>query len=106
MSIRDGHGAELRTAPRIKIFQPAEMALGSGAPMRVHFLNISTGGALVHASRVPAVGEEVQLSCGIPLGLARVQWTGGSRFGVQFADPIGPAQLEAIVGSAQASAGT
>ena len=104
MSTRDKDGAQLRTAPRIKIFQPAEMERG-GAPVRVHLLNISTGGALVHAPAVPVVGEEVRLTCGVPLGVARVQWTSATRFGVRFADPIGAARLAAIVESAQIPVG-
>jgi hypothetical protein len=104
MPICDKGGAAQRAAPRIKIFQPAEMACASGAPLRVHLLNISAGGALVYAPKVPAVGEHVQLHCGVALGSARVQWAGGNRFGVKFADPIGPGELEAILGSSQVPA--
>jgi hypothetical protein len=109
MPTSDREGAKLRAAPRIKIFQPAGMAHGSGAPTRVHLLNISISGAQVHAPRAPAAGDEVWLDCGIPLGAARVQWTSGNRFGVKFADPIDAAQLEAILGASapapQSSAG-
>lgn len=97
MPKNDKDGARLRAAPRIKTFQPAEMSHGMGEPLRVHLLNLSTGGALVHASTAPAIGQEVRLTCGIPLGSARVQWTEGNRFGVRFADPIGPEQVDRIV---------
>ncbi|WP_171982508.1 PilZ domain-containing protein [Sphingomonas sp. LM7] len=97
MQATDKHGAQMRGAPRIKVFQPAVLRCGAGAPKRVHLLNVSTGGALVYGDSPPNVGTQVQLACGISLGSARVQWSSGRRFGVAFARPIGPAEIEAIV---------
>jgi hypothetical protein len=97
MGTGDKDGARRRAAPRIKIFQPAEIQWGRDAPRRVHLLNISTGGALLYGDEVPAVGSEVRLACGIPLGSARVQWIRKQRFGVAFANPLGAAQIDAIV---------
>jgi hypothetical protein len=92
-------GRDLRQAPRIKIFQPAEMAHGGGEgePARVHLLNISTGGALVYGVPTPQVGESVRLACGVSLGEARVAWRSGKRFGVAFAEPIGEARVAEIL---------
>ena len=102
MRTSERDGAQMRAAPRIKIFQAGEMRRGADAATRVHLLNISTGGALVYADSVPPVGEQVQLACGISLGSARVQWSSGRRFGVAFAHPIGPAQIEAVIGTQEA----
>ena len=86
-----------RHAPRTKIFQPAQMVRGEGGTSRVHLLNISATGALVYGEQVPGVGEDVRLVCGIPLGAARVEGTDGRRFGLAFAAPLVPAEIEALV---------
>jgi len=97
MGTNDKDGAHERAAPRIKIFQPAEIRSGAGEQSRVHLLNISTGGALVYGDAPPEVGAQVRLVCGIQLGAARVQWRSGRRFGVAFARPIAPAELDVVV---------
>lgn len=97
MRTSDKDGARLRAPPRIKIFQPAEIRCGSDAPRRVHLLNISTHGALVHGDIVPQLGAEVRLLCGVALELARVRWRSGKRFGVAFAEPIAQAAIDALV---------
>ncbi|UZK64959.1 PilZ domain-containing protein [Sphingomonas sp. M1-B02] len=88
---------ERRRAPRIKLFQPAEMVCGSGERERVHLLNLSTSGALAYAQRAPAPGDAVELACGAVLGAARVAWASGQRFGLHFDAPIPPAQIEALL---------
>jgi hypothetical protein len=102
MRTSESDGAQMRATPRVKIFQAGEMRRGAGAPTRVHLLNISTGGALVYADSVPPVGEQVVLACGVPLGSARVQWSSGRRFGVAFTQPIGRAQIEAVIRTQEA----
>ena len=97
MQSSDKDGAHQRAAPRIKIFQPAELRCGTEAPCRVHLLNISTGGALIYADAAPEVGTQVQLACGKVSGRARVQWRDGHRFGVAFAEPIAAAKIDALV---------
>lgn len=97
MPKEDRNGAHLRTSPRIKIFQPAELIDAAGRGRRVHLLNVSTGGALVYGDASPEVGDEVRLVCGMPLGSARVQWTCGRSFGVSFATPLAAAEIEALV---------
>lgn len=89
--------ARRRRATRFKVFQPAEMALGSDAPVRVHLLNVSVGGALVYAEAAPAVGTEVTLACGMVRGPGRVAWSAGRRFGVEFAQPIAESQVQALL---------
>ena len=73
------------------------MRNAAGSAARVHLLNVSIGGALVYGADAPEVGQEIRLACGISLGEARVAWKAGRRFGVTFARPIAPAQIEAIV---------
>jgi hypothetical protein len=87
---------ERRRAPRLKIFQPAELHR-QGERARVHLLNISTGGALVYGQAPAEVGEAVRLSCGVPTGTARVAWRSGRRFGIAFDVPIAPLRLEQIM---------
>lgn len=87
---------ERRQAPRAKLFQPAEMH-GRGGDARVHVLNLSTSGALVYGERTPGEGEQVWLTCGVPLGMGRVAWVSGRRFGVQFLTPLPNIVVEQVL---------
>lgn len=90
------HKEERRQAPRLKLFQPAEMR-SRGDESRVHLLNLSTSGALVYGEKVPALGEEVQLRCSLPLGPGRVAWVEGRRFGVAFRQTLSDAVVEQVL---------
>jgi hypothetical protein len=103
MHTSDKEGAKLRATPRTKIFQPAEICCGGDPPRRVHLLNISTGGALLHGDTVPELGAAVRLLCGVALGPARVRWRNGHRFGVAFAEPIDQAAIDALARMQRAS---
>lgn len=92
-------GARNRRATRYKIFQPAEMSVGAAPPARVHLLNVSAGGALVYGDSVPPLGTQLTLACGGLHSSARVAWSDGRRFGIQFARPIAEAQVQAILAS-------
>ncbi len=81
-----------RQFPRIKIFEPAELLVGD-TRRRVHVLNISSGGALLHCDMVPRQAETVQLALRGASWSARVAWTTKSRFGVQFVVPLTDIQL-------------
>ncbi|MBB5711941.1 PilZ domain-containing protein [Sphingomonas xinjiangensis] len=87
---------ERRQAPRSKLFQQAEMR-GPEGDVRVHVLNLSTLGALVYSDQVPMAGEQVRLTCGMPLGICRVAWVNGRRFGVQFLKPVPHAVIEQVL---------
>ncbi|MCD2323371.1 PilZ domain-containing protein [Sphingomonas sp. IC-56] len=87
---------ERRRAPRAKLFQPAEMG-ARGGDVRVHVLNLSTSGALVYGDRTPSEGEQVRLTCGIALGVGRVAWVSGRRFGVQFLRPLPQVVVEQVL---------
>jgi hypothetical protein len=85
-----------RTMPRLKIFQPTQMQLGERS-LRVHLLDISVGGALVHVAGPPDVGSRVTLDCaGVGRG-AIVRWVGGSRFGVAFERPLSETEVERVI---------
>lgn len=85
-----------RATPRLKIFQPAQMVLGDRS-VRVHLLDISVGGALVHAAIPPELGSRVTLDCAGIARPATVRWVGGSRFGVAFDRPLNDAEVEAVM---------
>lgn len=95
MSLSAPSSAEPRVATRRKVFLPAEMKHAAGTS-RVHLLNLSSTGALLHADAAPAKGVMVQLSCGKASWLAKVVWTSTKRFGVHHLTPLTPAAVEAL----------
>ena len=95
---REQDADDRRRATRVKIFQPAEME-GGATRDRVHLLNLSTTGALIYGEEPPAIGATVRLTCGFPLGEARVAWAGGRCFGVAFAKPLPKSQIDALLGA-------
>lgn len=82
----------LRATPRYKLFKPTELVVG-GLKKRVHMLNLSSGGALIHGGDAPAPGTRVRLRCGPDQLSAKVAWTSGSRFGLTFMVPLSNDQL-------------
>ncbi len=87
---------EPRGQTRHKVFLPAEMA-GSAGASRVHLLNLSPAGALVHGDSVPLPGAVVRFSCARVSWLARVVWSEHKRFGVVHVTRMGEAALDALV---------
>lgn len=88
----------LRATPRFKLFQPTEMRVGPER-VRVHLLDLSATGAMVHHTEPPAIGAVIQLDCAGATRLARVMRWEGKRFGVQFLAPLTEAQVAAAVDS-------
>ncbi|QNA85238.1 PilZ domain-containing protein [Sphingomonas sp. So64.6b] len=89
-------GAVDRKARRLKTFQTASLHVAGGV-RRVHLLNLSTSGALVHSDNPPAAGTACRLDATIDLGAARVMWVAGQRFGVMFDRPISDRSLSLMV---------
>ncbi|WP_160296798.1 PilZ domain-containing protein [Sphingomonas sp. ERG5] len=89
-------GAGQRSARRLKTFQVASMHIGDDV-RRVHLLNLSTTGAMVHASDPPAKGASCRLDAAIDLGSAHVTWVSGQRFGVMFDRPLSDASLAILI---------
>jgi hypothetical protein len=71
--------------------------------MRVHLLDISAGGALVHVASPPETGSRVALDCAGIARQATVRWVGGSRFGVAFDRPLSEAEVEAVIATQSSS---
>ena len=90
--------AEPRIATRHKVFLPAEMA-GTDGHARVHLLNLSPSGALVHGEAPPPPGALVQFHCAAMRWSVRVVWAQGKRFGVTHQGGLAPAQMEQLLAS-------
>jgi len=87
---------ERRAVPRIKIFQPVELALRD-TKLRAHLLNISISGTLIYARTRVAFAERVVVRCDFELGAARVMWSDGARIGVLFEQPLSQRQLDLLI---------
>ena len=83
-------------ATRHKVFLPAEL-IGPDGTTRVHILNLSATGALIHADAPPMTGATVRLSCGAIGWGARVMWSQGKRFGIMNQVPLTIAQTATLV---------
>ena len=89
--------AAARAQHRFKLFQPTTMVVGASVGsslLRVHLLDLSATGALVHHAAPPTVGATVRLECAGRMRMAHVVWISGSRFGVAFALPLNEHQLD------------
>lgn len=89
--------AARRAVTRAKIFQPGDMHTIGGV-RRIHLLDLSRFGALIYGSDdPPAVNSVVRLTAVAPLGVARVKWVSGKKFGVSFATPLSDECLDQLV---------
>jgi hypothetical protein len=86
----------MRSKPRLKVFQPTEMHF-ERERVRVHLLDLSATGALVHHPSPPPNGAMVQIKCAGMMRAARVMHQDGTRFGVQFLAPLTDEQVSAAV---------
>ena len=84
-----------RGQSRHKVFLPAEM-MGAAGSSRVHLLNLSSVGALIHGDAVPRPGEVVRFRCATETWMARVVWAQHKRFGVVHIAPLGLETLAAL----------
>lgn len=84
-------------ARRFKVFHPAESRVGL-IRARVHLLDISTTGALLHHPDPPASETLLEIHCGGFRLLARVMRREGTRVGVQFLVPLNESQRDALIG--------
>ena len=90
----------LRTRPRLKLFQPTTMRDGT-TTAKVHLLDLSATGALIHAATPPATGARVLVTCGPEQRTATVMWVEGNRFGVAFTVPLSDEQVAATIAPAE-----
>ncbi|WP_445193105.1 PilZ domain-containing protein [Sphingomonas sp. Tas61C01] len=83
-----------RSEPRLKVFQPATLHTG-GDPARVHVLDVSPRGALVHGLAQVAPGNLMALVCCGWTRAANVAWKTDKRFGVRFVEPLSSGEISA-----------
>lgn len=83
-----------RSEPRLKVFQPATLHGGTGAA-RVHLLDVSARGALVHGFAQVAPGNLLALACCGWTRAANVAWKTDKRFGVRFVEPLSSGDISA-----------
>lgn len=76
-----------RSEPRLKVFQPALLEGHAGAA-RVHVLDVSPKGAMVHGLAQVAPGNLLALACCGWTRAANVAWKTDKRFGVRFVEPL------------------
>lgn len=83
-----------RGEPRLKVFQPATLHTGAN-PARVHVLDVSPQGALVHGLAQVAPGHLMALVCCGWTRAANVAWRTDKRFGVRFVEPLSSSEISA-----------
>ena len=76
-----------RHEPRRKIFRVVAIE-ADRAIHRAHMLNVSTGGACLHARLSLRPWQTVTVDIDGQLVPARVSWTAGDRCGVRFLEPL------------------
>lgn len=89
-------GDSPRAARRLKVFQPASLS-ARGQTGRVHILNLSASGALIHGLAIPPVGAMVVLRMAEVDRPATVVWLDGRQGGLRFREPLTPAELDHAV---------
>jgi len=72
-----------RIAHRYKTFEPTTLRSDAGEA-RVHLINLSATGALVHMADPPELGAAVCIDLKGTAAEARVVWRDGARFGLAF----------------------
>jgi hypothetical protein len=85
-----------RTEPRLKVFQPATMTVGSGE-VRVHLLDVSATGAMVHGYAEVGPDDRLALACSGWSRRAHVTWMTNKRMGVRFLQPLSARELSATL---------
>ena len=88
---------------RVKVFEPVLMHRG-GLDERIHLLNLSSGGANIHAIVTLTPGQSVRLRLAGSWIAGRVTWTRNSYCGIIFGQPLGR-ELLALLSSQRASPG-
>ena len=87
-----------RAARRLKVFLPAMLTRG-GVDLRVHLLDISSTGALLHATMAIPANEQIVLRWEGLTWSGTVMWSAGNRFGIAFAREIAEEQIAQVLGA-------
>jgi hypothetical protein len=91
-----------RGTKRARLIVPG-MLLGAAGEMQVRLRDVSESGALAEAKKAPAKGSEVVLACGGLVVPASIAWAIGRCFGLEFQQPITPAEVAALSGDRRLS---
>ena len=86
-----------RALPRRKTFEPVVLRVAEVAH-RAHMLNLSVGGACLHARCALAIWDTVVIQVAGRSLPGRVSWVAGDRCGVRFTRPLTAAEVDGIVG--------
>jgi hypothetical protein len=87
----------------MKVMLTAEVSSCRG-PTVCRVLDISRGGACLDANSAHEVGEEVAFKRGTLQAKARIVWSRGKRFGIQFNEPIRATELLVQMSHSRAAA--
>src|SRR5688500_17678950 len=83
----ESSNSQNRRNKRSLVLIAARLRIG-GELLDVRLRNLSCNGALLERDVPPSVGSEVVFERGDTIAPARVAWVSGTRFGVQFDQPI------------------
>ena len=89
-------GETPRHQPRRKTFRVVAIEVDR-VSHRAHMLNLSTGGACLHARLSLRPWQTVGGDLDGRLLPARVSWTAGDRCGVRFLEPLTAAEVDALL---------
>ena len=81
-----------RAEPRAHIVYPAAVD-ALGGHQEISLVEVSRAGARLEGPDLPAVGKDLILKCGGIDALCTVVWAVDGRCGVQFEEPVSPAEL-------------
>lgn len=95
MLAADG-GETPRHMPRRKTFRLVAIEVDR-ACHRAHMLNLSTGGACLHARLTLRAWQTIGVDLDGRMLPARVSWTAGDRCGVRFLEPLTVEEVDALL---------
>jgi hypothetical protein len=79
--------ARKRTVKRSRTFLTAHVQSGLSS-VEARIRDVSKSGALLESDEPPAAGDEVRITCGSFMAIARVAWSEGPWFGIEFASAL------------------
>lgn len=82
-----------RMTYRFPVTLPAYVEL-SGRKFSARLINLGRSGALIETSGALAIDAAIVFRCGTVAAAAVTVWTQGNRFGISFAAPLTPGQIQ------------
>ena len=90
--------ARKRPVKRSKTFLVADVDCRSGL-VESRIRDVSRSGALLESDQPPVAGEDIQITCGGFRAAARVAWSEGPWFGIEFATELASGVLVVDTGT-------